>query len=238
MHVDGQVRRPDDNVGVVATGAVNSDGVDDIRRDDGGAGVGATDPCDSNSMMDVGRSDEYAGVGVLGFDNSYNRVESYQDGDVTGTLGEPGRGGRSVSTGPGISTSVRRAPDEDDPGIIGQASGVVDPGNGDVGDPGVDRVGDGLRRYTCDPNRGTGGPSIFGQASATEIRAMVESEMNRDVTYAIPTTERVSGRLLESELDRNVTNAIPTTVMDCEVKHAIPTTESDGETRTLYIWSQ
>ena len=135
MHVDGQVRRPDDNVGVVATGAVNSDGVDDIRRDDGGAGVGATDPCDSNSMMDVGRSDEYAGVGVLGFDNSYNRVESYQDGDVTGTLGEPCRCGGSASTGPGISTIVGRAPGADDPGIIGQPSGVGDPGNGDVGDP-------------------------------------------------------------------------------------------------------
>ena len=65
----------------------------------------------------------------------------------------------------------------------------------------------------------------MGKLLATEIRAMVESEMNRDVTYAIPTAERVSGRLLESELDRNVTNAIPTTVMDCEVKHAIPTTE-------------
>jgi len=37
--------------------------------------------------------------------------------------------------------------------------------NSDVGDPGDDRVGDGLRRYTCDPNSGGGGPGIFGQAS-------------------------------------------------------------------------
>jgi len=38
--------------------------------------------------------------------------------------------------------------------------------------------------------------------------------MDREVTHAIPTAERVSGRLLDSAMDR-------------EVKHAIPTTESD-----------
>jgi len=170
LAVDGQVRRPVDNVGVVATGAVNSDGVGDIRRDDGGAGVGAMGPSDSNSIMDVGRSDENAGVGVRGLDSSYNTVKFRQgdadagvgatglvkwggesgaersdalvvmgpvntgvvadigwpdstveavgavvQGDVTGTLGEPGCGGGSASTGPGI---------------LGQASGIGDPGDG------------------------------------------------------------------------------------------------------------
>ena len=60
LDVDGQVRRPVDNVGVVATGVINSDGVGDIRRDDCGAGVGATDPSDSDSMVDVGQSDYYS----------------------------------------------------------------------------------------------------------------------------------------------------------------------------------
>jgi len=86
LDVDGQVGRPVDNVGVVATGAVNSDGVGDIRRDDGGAGVGATGPSDSNSMMDVGRSDENAGVGVRGLDSSYNTVK-YGQGDCDAGVG-------------------------------------------------------------------------------------------------------------------------------------------------------
>jgi len=40
---------------------------------------------------------------------------------------------------------------------------------------------------------------------------MVESEMNREVTHAILTEERVSGRLLESGMDRDVIHASPTT---------------------------
>jgi len=101
-------------------------------------------PVNMGTVADIGWPDTSVGTfGVVG-----------QVCDVTGTLGKSGRDGGSAATGPGI---VGRAPGANDPGIIGQAFGV--------GDPGDDQVGDGSRRYTCDPNSGAEGPGIFGQTS-------------------------------------------------------------------------
>ena len=101
-------------------------------------------PVNMGTVADIGWPDTSVGTfGVMG-----------QVGDVTGTLGKSGRDGGSTATGPGI---VRRAPGADDPEIIGQAFGV--------GDPGDDQVGDGSRRYACDPNSGAEGLGIFGQTS-------------------------------------------------------------------------
>jgi len=97
-----------------------------------------TGPVDTGVVADIGWPDST--VGAIG---------AVVQGDVTGTLGEPGRGGVSASTG----------------------------------------------------------PAILGQALVSEIPAMVESEMNRDVTYVIPTTP----------MDREVIHAIPTTELDQDV---------------------
>jgi len=69
---DKGVRRPDDDAGLVVTGAVNSDSVGDIRRDDSDAGVGATVPDDSDSTVGVGWSGGSAEVeaGLVNVDST------------------------------------------------------------------------------------------------------------------------------------------------------------------------
>jgi len=115
---------------------------------DGDVGVGATGLVNSGDKSGAERSDELVVMGPVNTgivadiewpDSTVDVVGAVVQVDVTDTLAKPERGGGSASTGPGI---------------IGPASGVGDPGNGGVGGPGDDRVGDGSRRYTCDPNSG------------------------------------------------------------------------------------
>ena len=90
-------------------------------------------PVDTGVVADIGWPDSTVGA-----------VGAVVHGDVTGSLGEPGRGGGSALTGPGI---------------FGQASGVGYPGDGEVGDESRRYIcdsndGDGSRSYTCNPNDG------------------------------------------------------------------------------------
>ena len=196
---DEGIRRPDDDAGLVLTGAVNSDSVGDIRRDDSDAGVGVTVPDDSDSTVAVGWSGDNAGVGA-GLVNLNSTVESGRGGDDAG-IGATGLVNSDSGTRAGRSDEVAEM------GFLGSATWVpwwtsggrleaLDflglwikttaawaswVGFGVVTDNGRQRV------------RATGSTTGSSWASSGRILllaiwAIEESAMDREVTHVIPTT--------------------------------------------------